>query len=297
MHLSAIFHTKATYVQSLPSGCEGILALCGCLSLRKYHQMTFSKKYPEIKFSTIATKNKPFFENLCGGIKELIAYIFENAVIDIDEFMVQLEWVSPNSDVITFEDLAEKTCCCESQVHPDVQTPAVAILDRIDRFMSAFNNAHSVFRKAVNIPQRPGVKYKVFEGDQPSAYTTMKFQTKEGGKGGDRTIGVNPYMLGFAGGETVVDIADVSQKVGCKAWCMCVCSLGCLYIPLIKQVLDSKSVLITTSRRIVKYDIMSPADGRVLDPSAKYLRSVESFFEPCTSPLLQLVLLKCNLQI
>jgi hypothetical protein len=56
-------------------------------------------------------------------------------------------------------------------------------------------------------------------------------------------------------------------------------------------------VLITTSRRIVKYDIMSPADGRVLDPTAKYKRSVESFFEPCTSPLLQLILLKCKLQV
>ena len=285
MHLSTIFHTKATYVQSLPGGFfEGLLAICGFLSMRKYHQMTFSKRYPDVEFSTIADKNKPLVDDVCGGIKKFIKYIFENAVIDIDDFMVQLELIRPNSDLITFEDLAEKICCCESQVHPDVQTPAVAILDRIDRFMSAFNNAHCVFRKAVNIPQRAGAKYKVFEGDQPSAYTTMKFQTKEGGKGGDRTIGINPYMLGFSGGETVVDVADVSQKVGCKAWCMCVCSLGCLYIPLIKQVLDSKAVLITTSRRIVRYEIMSPASDRVLDPTSKYARVVESFFEPCKSP-------------
>jgi len=297
MHLSTIFHTKASYVQSLPSGCEGFLALFGCFSLRKYHQMTFSKKYPEIKFSMIASKKKPFCENVCGGIKAFFDYIFEDLVLSMEAFAVALEWVHPNSNVITFEDLAEKKCCCEFQVHPDVETPAVAIIDRLDRFMSAFNNAHSVFRKAVNIPQRSGVKYKVYEGDQPSSYLTMKFQTKEGGKGGDKTIGINPYMLGFAAGETVVDIADVSQKVGCKAWSMCICSLGCLYIPLIKTVLDSKTVLITTSRRIVKYHIMSPADGRVLDPTSKYVRHVESFFEPCTSPSLQPILFKYKFPI
>ena len=131
MHLSTIFHTKASYVQSLPSGCEGFLALFGCFSLRKYHQMTFSKKYPEIKFSMIASKKKPFCENVCGGIKAFFDYIFEDLVLSMEAFAVALEWVHPNSNVITFEDLAEKKCCCEFQVHPDVETPAVAPVELV----------------------------------------------------------------------------------------------------------------------------------------------------------------------
>jgi aerobic C4-dicarboxylate transport protein len=70
-------------------------------------------------------------------------------------------------------------------VVPDVPVAGLALILGIDRFMSAFNIAHSVFRNAVNIPRRKGAKFKVFEGDQPSSYTTMKFQTKEGGKGGN----------------------------------------------------------------------------------------------------------------
>jgi len=283
MHLSTIFYTKSAYVQSLPSGIEGILAIFGYLGLRKYHQMTFNKKYPDVELSIIAKKNKPVFENVCSGISKFFKYFFENAVIDIEEFMVQLELIEPDPDYISFEDLAEKTCCCEFHIHPDVEIPAVAILDRIDRFMSAFNIAHSVFRNAVNIPRRKGAKFKVFEGDQPSSYTTMKFQTKEGGKGGNRTIGINPYMLGFASDETVVDVADVSAKVGWKAWLKCCCSCGCFYRALIKQGLDSKSVLITPSRRIIRIEIMSPAEHRVLHPTSKYKRALESLFEPCKS--------------
>ena len=274
MHLSTIFYTKSAYVQSLPSGIEGILAIFGYLGLRKYHQMTFNKKYPDVKLSTIAKKKKSVFD--CCGIKQFINSIKESTVVDLENFLEDLQLIEPDPDCISFEDLCD--CGILRQ-----DNPSLAILDRIDRFMSAFNIAHSVFRNAVNIPRRKGAKFKVFEGDQPSSYTTMKFQTKEGGKGGNRTIGINPYMLGFASDETVVDVADVSAKVGWKAWLKCCCSFGCLYISLIKQVLDSKSVLITTSRRIIRIEIMSPAEHRVLDPTSKYKRAVESFFEPCKS--------------
>jgi hypothetical protein len=249
--------------------------------MRKYHQLIFRKKYPENKLSVLASKNKPKINQCCNGICTFIRLIFQNIVLDIQEFMVNLELIQPDSNVITFEDLAEQTSCCESTVHPDLQTPAVVLLDRIDRFMAAFNVANAAFRQAVPIPMRAGAKFSVFQGDQPSAYTTMKFQTKEGGKGGVRTIGINPYMLGFASDEAIVDVADVSQKVGWKAWCMCICSLGCLYIPLVKLVLESKAVIITTNRRVVQVSVMSPAAGRVLDPTSKYKRDVESFFDPC----------------
>lgn len=281
MHLSAIFYTESAYNQSLPTGCEGLLAFCGFFPMRKHYRMTFSKKYPEMKFSTIAQKNKPAAEKCCNTFSDYFKYLFSNAFIDVEAILTELELIAPNSDTIIFEDFAEKTCCCESQPHPDVVTPPIAILDRVDSFMANFNLAHSVFRKAVSIPQRAGVVYKVFEGSQPDSYLTMKFQTKEGGKGGSRCIGINPYMLGFATGESVVDVADVSEKVGCKAWCCCILSLGCLYLPFIKQVKDSKSVVLTTNRRIVQINLMSPASDRVLDPSSMYSRVVKNFFEPC----------------
>jgi hypothetical protein len=147
--------------------------------------------------------------------------------------------------------------------------------------MANFNIAHSAFRKAISIPQRAGAKYKLFEGSQPDAYLTMKFQTKEGGKGGSRCIGINTYMLGFSNGENVVDIADVSEKVSCKSWFTCILSLGFCYLPLVKQVQDSKSVLITTNRRIVQINLLSPTPDRVLDPTMMYSRCVKNFFEPC----------------
>jgi hypothetical protein len=243
--------------------------------------MTFSKKYPDTEFSTIAQKNKPAAQQCCNTFSAYFKYLFSNAFIDVNTILTELELIAPHSDTITFEDFSEKTCCCESQPHPDVEAPSIVILDRIDSFMAGFNIAHSLFRKAVNIPQRPGAKYKFFEGSQPDAYQTMKFQTKEGGKGGSRCIGINTYMLGFGSGESVVDVADVSEKVGCKAWCFAVCSLGCLYLPLIKIVKDSKSVLLTTNRRIVQINLMSPAQDRVLDPSAMYSRVVKNYFEPC----------------
>ena len=281
MHLSAIFYTESAYNQSLPTGFEGLLAMCGCFPMRKHYRITFSKKYPDTEFSTIAQKNKPAAAKCCNTFTDYFKYLFSNAFIDVNTILTELELIAPNSDTIIFEDFAEKTCCCESQPHPDVETPAIVILDRIDSFMANFNLAHSVFRKAVNIPQRAGAKYKFFEGSQPDAYLTMKFQTKEGGKGGSRCIGINPYMIGFGSGESVVDVADVSEKVGCKAWCCCILSLGCLYLPFIKIVKDSKSVLMTTNRRIVQINLMSPAPDRVLDPTSMYSRVVKNFFEPC----------------
>lgn len=281
MHLSTIFYTESSYNQSLPSGFEGLLALCGLLPMRKHYRMTFSKKYPETSFSTIARKNKPASAQCCDVVAGYLRYIFQNAYIDINTILTELELIAPNSDTIIFEDLAEKTCCCEAQPHPDVETSAIVLLDRIDSFMANFNIAHSAFRKAISIPQRAGAKYKLFEGSQPDAYLTMKFQTKEGGKGGSRCIGINTYMLGFSNGENVVDIADVSEKVSCKSWFTCILSLGFCYLPLVKQVQDSKSVLITTNRRIVQINLLSPAPDRVLDPTMMYSRCVKNFFEPC----------------
>ena len=171
--------------------------------------------------------------------------------------------------------------CCFSQRHPDLCTSATDIIDRIDRFMSAFNKAHAVFGTAVSIPQRAGVKYNVFEGSQADAYLNMKFKTKKGSMDGSRTIGINPYMVGFADDESVADVMDASQRVGFKALCQCILSLGCLYLPFIKAVQLSKLVFVTTSRRIIKISIFSPASDRVLHPDLAYSRVVESFFEPC----------------
>jgi len=287
MHLSTIFYTKSSYCQGLPEGMEGWLAMCGCFPMRKYISMVFKKSYPVVPAELIKSKTQEdskfagFCVEVCNVITMFFAYMFKSAVIDIEEFMVDLELIAPNSDEISFSDLAEKACCCETQTHPDVLTPAILMLDRIDRFMSLFNGVHSVFRRPVSIPQRASAKYRVFEGSQPDAYQTMPFHSKEGGKGGSRTIGINPYMLGFSSGESVIDVADTSKKVSCKAWCQVICSLGLLYLPLVKFVLDSKTVLITTSRRIIKVELMSPAPNRVLEPTMKYTRHVESFFEPC----------------
>jgi hypothetical protein len=254
------------------------------LTLSKHHRMIFRKKYPNIKFSTTASKSKFALVNFCNLLSDIWNFAFDSIMIEIKTFMVEFELIRPDSDVIIFEDLIDAkyhSCfdCFESLLHPDADTPVIDLLDRIDRFMFSFNIAHSVFTKAVSIPQRSGVNFKVFEGRQADAYLTMKFRSREESKGGSRTIGINPYMFGFSSDENIVDIVDVSPKVGYQAWFLVCFSFGFLYVPLIK--FAAKLVLITTSRRIVRVKIQSPASGRVLDPDLTYNRVVQSFFEPC----------------
>jgi uncharacterized membrane protein YidH (DUF202 family) len=256
------------------------------LTLSKHHRMIFRKKYPNVTFSTIAAKSNPATANIFNLFGGLLSDAFDFIMIDIKTFMVEFELIRPDSHVIIFEDFVDSKyhSCCElqqMQLQPDVNTPVVHYLDRMDRFMSAFNIAHSAFKKAVSVPQRSGVDYKVFEGSQADAYLTMKFCTKEGGRGGSgsRTIGINPYMLGCCSGESIVDVVDVSTKVGCQAWCLVCFTLGFLYLPVIK--FAAKTALITTSRRIIRVKIVSPAPGRVLDPDLTYSRVVQCFFDPC----------------
>jgi hypothetical protein len=253
------------------------------LTLSQHHRMIFRKKYPNVTFSTIAAKSKPAIANIFNLLGGLVSDAFDFIMIDIKTFMVEFELIRPDSHVIIFEHFIDSKyhSCCESQLQPDVNTPVVHVLDRIDRFMSAFNIAHSAFKKAVSVPQRSGVDYKVFEGCQADAYLTMKFCTKEGDRGGSgsRTIGINPYMLGCSSGESIVDVVDVSTKVGYQAWCLVCFTLGFLYLPLIK--FAAKAALITTSRRIIRVKIVSPAPGRVLDPDLTYSRVVQCFFDPC----------------
>lgn len=256
------------------------------LTLSKHHRMIFRKKYPNVTFSTIAAKSKPAIANFFNVFGGLLSDAFDFIMIDIKTFMVEFELIRPDSHVIIFEDFIDSKyhSCCESQqvqLQPDVNTPVIHFLDRMDRFMSAFNIAHSAFKKAVSVPQRSGIDYKVFEGSQADAYLTMKFCSKEGGRGGSgsRTIGINPYMLGCCSGESIVDVVDVSTKVGCQAWCLVCFTLGFLYLPVIK--FAAKTALITTSRRIIRVKIVSPATGRVLDPDLTYSRVVQCFFDPC----------------